>query len=378
MSFENRKPTLMVALAVLAGALCMLAGRSLPLGSGTATARAAAPSLGQLHSQLSANQAQQQKLSASITGLNSMIASLDAQIALVQSREAAVRAALQRDQSALVAAQSALARERAEVSRLRAVLAHARMILARQLVSSYEANRPDIVSVVLEAHGFQQLLDQISFLTRAEQQQQTLISITHAAKTRATAAATRLARLEARERQITDETALQARAIAGMNALLQSRQAAVADARAAQQSALAAGRERGAQLQAAISRVEAQQAAAARAAAQAAESSNTAGNSASGSAGGSSGVGPALGPSGGWVIPYAIVLCESGGQNLPPNSAGASGYYQIIPSTWSGFGGTGPAAYLASKAEQDAVAARIWNGGAGASNWVCAGIVGIH
>ncbi len=70
-------------------------------------------------------------------------------------------------------------------------------------------------------------------------------------------------------------------------------------------------------------------------------------------------------------------MCESGGQNLPPNSAGASGYYQIIPSTWKLFGGTGPAAYLTSLSEQSAVASRIWNGGAGASNWVCASIVGI-
>ena len=61
----------------------------------------------------------------------------------------------------------------------------------------------------------------------------------------------------------------------------------------------------------------------------------------------SGGSGGALGPSGGWAIPYAIVLCESGGQNLPPNSAGASGYYQIMPATWKLFGGTGPAAYLA-------------------------------
>jgi hypothetical protein len=83
-------------------------------------------------------------------------------------------------------------------------------------------------------------------------------------------------------------------------------------------------------------------------------------------------------PSGGWAIPYSIVLCESGGQNVPPNSAGASGYYQIMPATWRLFGGSGPAAYLASKSEQDAVASRIWNGGSGASNWVCAGIVGIH
>jgi hypothetical protein len=91
----------------------------------------------------------------------------------------------------------------------------------------------------------------------------------------------------------------------------------------------------------------------------------------------SSSVGPALGPAGGWAIPYAIVLCESGGQNLPPNSAGASGYYQIIPSTWALFGGSGPAAYLTSKAEQDAVATRIWNGGAGIANWDCAKIVGL-
>jgi hypothetical protein len=68
-------------------------------------------------------------------------------------------------------------------------------------------------------------------------------------------------------------------------------------------------------------------------------------------------------------------MCESGGQNLPPNAAGASGYYQIIPGTWKGMGGSTPAAYLASKAEQDRVAAALWNGGAGASNWVCASLV---
>ncbi|HEY6524727.1 MAG TPA: transglycosylase family protein, partial [Solirubrobacteraceae bacterium] len=122
-----------------------------------------------------------------------------------------------------------------------------------------------------------------------------------------------------------------------------------------------------------ISRVEAQQAAARAAAAAAAAAAASA---APAPAPVSSG--PALGPTGGWALPYAIVLCESGGQNLSPNSAGASGYYQIIPSTWKLFGGSGPAAYLASKSEQDAVASRIWNGGAGASNWVCAGIVGIH
>ncbi|MGH2917042.1 MAG: transglycosylase family protein, partial [Solirubrobacteraceae bacterium] len=84
-----------------------------------------------------------------------------------------------------------------------------------------------------------------------------------------------------------------------------------------------------------------------------------------------------VGPGGPWAIPWPIVQCESGGQNLPPNSAGASGYYQFLPSTWRGLGGSTRHAYQASKAEQDRLAARLWNGGRGASNWVCAGLVGI-
>jgi hypothetical protein len=224
------------------------------------------------------------------------------------------------------------------------------------------------MSVVLNADGFNDLLDQIAFLGRAEQQQQTIIAITRTAKAQADQAARRLAALQATDRQITQRTELRVKALAGMNLLLSGRQDALARARTAQQAALAASQARGNALQSQINRIHAQQLAAERAAAAAAAATQAAQAPAP----------TALGPSGGWVIPYAIVLCESGGQNLPPNSAGASGYYQIIPSTWSLFGGSGPAAYLTSKAEQDAVAARIWNGGAGWSNWVCAGIVGIH
>jgi hypothetical protein len=241
------------------------------------------------------------------------------------------------------------------------------------LVSSYESNPPDLVSVVLESHGFNDLLERITFLKYAEHQQQGIIGVTRVAKARADAAAKRLAQLETKDRQITEDAALHARALAGMQSLLDSKQSALRQAQAVQRAALSASQARSGQLQASISHIEAQQAAAAAAAAAAVQQSQS-----SASAGSGPGVGPALGASGGWAIPYPIVLCESGGQNLPPNSAGASGYYQIIPSTWAGAGGTGPAAYLAPKSEQDAIASKLWNGGAGASNWVCAGIVGIH
>jgi septal ring factor EnvC (AmiA/AmiB activator) len=325
------------------------------------------PSLGSLNSQLGREQSRQHQLSSSIGGLSRTIASLDGQIALVRSREAAVRADLTRDRAALARIRVLLVREQRLVTLLKARLTRAKLLLARQLVSSYEGDKPDLVGVVLEAQGFNDLLDKIAFLRRAEGQQQSLIKLTEAAKAAADSAERRLAKLEAIDLQQTTAAATRARALAGMNALLQTKQNALARAREAQRLALAASQARGSRLRGAIARLQAQQAAAQRAAAAAATAATAAPTP----------NGPTYGPSGGWAIPYAIVLCESGGQNLSPNSAGASGYYQIMPATWKLFGGTGPAAYLASKSEQDAVASRIWNGGAGAHNWVCAGIVGI-
>jgi septal ring factor EnvC (AmiA/AmiB activator) len=348
------------------------------------------PSLGQLHSKLGAVQAREQSLASSISSLSQLISSLNSQIALVESREAAVRADLARDRAKLAEVHAALTREKRLLAILRARLARARMLLSRQLVSNYEQAKPNLVSVVLESNGFTDLLDKLTYLHDAQQAQQTIITITTQAKKRADAAAARLAALEATVRQITIETAQRVRALAGMNLLLHAKQSALAQARSAQQGALAAARAKGSALQAEIARVQAAQAAAERAAALAAAQQQAAagggsgggGSGGGGSGGGGSGgptpIGPTFGPSGGWAIPYAIVLCESGGQNLTPNYAGASGYYQIMPATWKLFGGSGPAAYMASKGEQDAVASRIWNGGAGASNWVCAGIVGIH
>jgi hypothetical protein len=87
--------------------------------------------------------------------------------------------------------------------------------------------------------------------------------------------------------------------------------------------------------------------------------------------------GLSVGPGGPWAIPWSVVSCESGGQNLPPNSAGASGYYQFIPSTWKLMGGSTPQAYQASKEEQDRLAAKLWNSPGGPANWDCARMQGL-
>lgn len=72
----------------------------------------------------------------------------------------------------------------------------------------------------------------------------------------------------------------------------------------------------------------------------------------------------------GYSIPASIVMCESGGNYHAVNpSSGAGGAYQILPSTWAAYGGTG-LPQDAPPAEQDAIAAKIYAAG-GPSQWSC-------
>lgn len=74
-------------------------------------------------------------------------------------------------------------------------------------------------------------------------------------------------------------------------------------------------------------------------------------------------------PGGGtyWAIPYYIVYCESRGEWTAANPSGALGPYQLL-----GWGAPYPATTWKAKMENHRIAAGLWAGGAGASNWVCA------
>lgn len=66
----------------------------------------------------------------------------------------------------------------------------------------------------------------------------------------------------------------------------------------------------------------------------------------------------------GWAIPTAIVYCESGGTNKPPNEAGAAGYYQLTE--WSSKSAGLPVGHSGyanehSKVEQGIVARHLYN-----------------
>jgi hypothetical protein len=307
----------------------------------------ATPSVGGLSAALQNQKATERRLAASVRGLSTLIDRLDGQVAVIERHRAAVESELGSDQATLAGVQANLAAERALRVRLLARLGRAMRILDAQLVSTYETDPPDVISVVLKAHGFADMLDQLTFLRDAKRQQQDVITATRIAKAAAVAATHRLASLESHDQAVTAVVAAQARAVAGISDLLQSREATLETARSVRLADLHATRAKAGDLQHELTKLQAELASQA--------------DQAYGS----------------WAIPAAIVMCESGGQNLPPNSAGASGYYQFLPSTWKGVGGDTPAAYLAPKSEQDRLASKLWNGGRGASNWDCAAIVGI-
>jgi septal ring factor EnvC (AmiA/AmiB activator) len=231
-----------------------------------------------------------------------------------------------------------------QLDRLRAQYAAAVKVLDERLVSIYESDPPDALTVLLESNGF----DDVS--TRAD-----YLQALHNADLRI---ADRVASLKAQMADHADQVAnlkqqsdAEARQLSASKAsMLASEQAAtqgaaaMAQARAGTQSSLSQAQGQVAQLEA---EKEAQQAAV------------------------GTGAGAPAYLGGPYSIPTYIVMCESGGNYHAVNaSSGAGGAYQILPSTWAAYGGQG-APQDAPKAEQDRIAAEIWQD-SGPSAWSCA------
>jgi septal ring factor EnvC (AmiA/AmiB activator) len=305
---------------------------------------------GRLRSTIQSGKTRERALISAAAHLAQLERQSEREVAIIDGRLADAQAQLSASQNRLATTQQRLHDEQTRLARLRKRLAQSRSQLTELLRQRYMGTKPDLVSVVLDSNGFADLLERMDFLKRVEDTDTEIVSVVRHARTDADHEAKLLAALEVKRRAATAEVQRERDALAGMEAAAQQRRAAVAQAHAARIAALHATRASRQSAEHTLSRL---LAARARAATQTA------------------------GPGGPWSIPWAIVQCESGGQNLPPNSAGASGFYQMMPATWAGLGGSTPNAYQASKAEQDRLASKLWNGGSGASNWVCAALVGV-
>jgi peptidoglycan DL-endopeptidase CwlO len=143
-------------------------------------------------------------LTTQISAYSRRIGRLQGRIGTLQSQQANAQADLDAKRAQLFQTQRELRAERRRLVRLRARLAQARAALAQRLVELYQADKPDIVTVIMSSKGFADLLERGEFMERVSQQDQNIIKIVRDAKADATATAKRLDTLERRQQRLTE------------------------------------------------------------------------------------------------------------------------------------------------------------------------------
>ncbi len=227
----------LLALVVVAVPIVLWA--VLPVGSTAQTAGSIQNKINHKESQIGVKRRHEQVLTSDISAYTHRIDSLEGSISRLATREAKLQTNLDAERAQLAQVQQKLRAERLRLARLRARLLEARRVLAQRLVQIYETGEPDLVSVVLNANGFADLLEQTEFMQRLSHQDTQIIDAVVTAKAQATAAATRLGGLEKKETQVTAQIQSRRDQVASVKVGLQGTQNKLAGYRAGKQRLLA-------------------------------------------------------------------------------------------------------------------------------------------
>lgn len=175
-----------IALALAAYLLLPLPGESAPLSERIESKREQVEDKKQVEGVLSTTI---QRYDNRIDSLQGEINGTEQQLSGVQQELDAKRAELLRVRDELEVA-------RDQLERARAKLVLARGALADRLVELYKADQPDALTVVLEADGFDDLLERTEFLERISDQDRDIVERVRALKARTEREEARLAELE--------------------------------------------------------------------------------------------------------------------------------------------------------------------------------------
>jgi peptidoglycan hydrolase CwlO-like protein len=162
-----------------------------------------------LGSKISAKQSRADALKAAVAQESAKIRASSAGLAAAQRQLRAIQADASAQQAKLDRIQQALSKARDRLTRLVARQHEATDALRKNLVAAYRDPAPDIVTVVLEAKGFSDLLEQADFLKRIGKQQARIMDGARTSRKAVTKQAGALAKLQASGLRIA--TALNAR-----------------------------------------------------------------------------------------------------------------------------------------------------------------------
>lgn len=229
-----------------------------------------ASSSADLQSQISANQQTASSLQSQINAETAQIEKSAGGVAAAQSRLYAVQSELTQHIAELQSVDDRLMKAGQQLDALEKKLHLASRYLAANLRASYENGSPNLIDVVLNAHGFSNLLDQVNYIKDAQQRDTEILNITRIARARVQREALSLGKLEHRDQMLTNEILQQRNQAATMEAALAKQQLDEETARSHVKAHLASVNARTQQLQKQYAQAQAAAAAAARAAAAAA------------------------------------------------------------------------------------------------------------
>jgi peptidoglycan hydrolase CwlO-like protein len=224
-----------------------------------------------LQSQISAAKSAASALQSQIAADSAQIAHTSNGLQDARARLSAVQTKLNARVAELRKVQGSLLSARDHLVDLENRLQAATTALSANLVSGYEGSKPDLVSVILNSHGFGQLLDQVGFMQRVANQDASIVGITRTARAEVSRQATRLEGLEARDRTLANQVLDQRNQVAALQSALLHQQVAELSTRSQRTSRYNAVKGRLGALQA---RLAAQEKKAAEAAARAARTGN--------------------------------------------------------------------------------------------------------
>jgi murein DD-endopeptidase MepM/ murein hydrolase activator NlpD len=159
----TRSKLLMLALCgALAACACALAG-------GSASGKSLQQRLSATQDKLSHVKTHAGVLTTRISHESAQLDQLTAEVADLRNKQAQVAAQLAQKQAELDQAQ-------ARLEYLKGRLRQAIQILEQRLVAIYESNEPDLITVLLQAHGFQDLLARSQYVRTLQQQDNDIVA----------------------------------------------------------------------------------------------------------------------------------------------------------------------------------------------------------
>ncbi|HTZ87733.1 MAG TPA: hypothetical protein VMB05_13785 [Solirubrobacteraceae bacterium] len=195
-------------------------------------------SAGSLESKIGAAGSKEGEIRSGIHADSHRITGFQGNIDDLQTRLSALESSLAVEQSLLDGIRSQLSVARTRLAALQVQLAHDRRVLVAQVIAAYESPPPDIATVILEAHGFADLIERVDDLRAISRQN--AAATTHVAETQkaVTAEAKHLTQLESTHEQETRAVQVQRDEVAELHLALVKRQLEFIRARDAKSSEL--------------------------------------------------------------------------------------------------------------------------------------------